>query len=39
MNIDTNKKTTTLKYFVEAYPERITVQAWELRITVKEIGE
>ena len=37
MNIDTNKKTTTLKYFVEAYPERITVQAWER--LVNEIGD
>lgn len=37
MNIDIKKKITTLNYFVEAYPERISAQAWER--LVNEVGD
>lgn len=36
MDISTSKKMTTLKYFVEAYPESITADSWHS--LVNEIG-
>ncbi|CAM7055915.1 hypothetical protein RQL30_02430 [Citrobacter freundii] len=37
MNIDNNKKITTLRFFIEAYPEKISTQAWQHLID--EVGD